>query len=814
MNFNNSNINSINDWADFWFYLIGVNVITADTKNKKTYENWLPWQDEPISEEEHELRNKNGEYNKGIAIIPGLIWRGPYKGKYLVAIDLDNKKAIEEFCRDGLEELKQKTLVEQTSNPEKMHIYFIVEREIPNKASDKSNTEILKKINANEIPALEVKSNGKGIMFCANSPHQKDGNYRIIGTLKPEVFPASMVEERISLVCKKYNIPYGFCNNGNNNNNNNNNNYNFNIGPSIQELFTHGTQILEGHNRHLGILRVMDSLLVKNMGFLTLDEIKGHAYKRNLELCVPPLDDRDMERQWKQALNYANRKIREREKAAKQKQEERLKNNNNNKNTASTTTTTNTKTKVEKQDLIEEATRLVMSIHRFLTIEESKEILYYDDESGVYVSRGEILIEKELDKTFGFRLRTSDITEIKNCVMRKTYVKKEKFDSNLDIINLKNGLYNWRTNEFMAHTPDYYSLNQKTFPYNPEARPKLFIKFLRQVLYLEDIRTAVEIIAYSFIRKNLFEHYFVLIGNGANGKSVFIGILSNLHGLKNVSNVSLHSLVNNRFALADLENKDINVDTELSNTSINDTSILKKLTGIQPLRIEQKGKPAYDAIIYAKLFFNANQLPTTSDNSDAHYRREIILQFPRQFEGENEDPNLLNKIIANEEEMSGIFHLVVNSMRTIVNKNKIHVNASTISQRRAKAKLTQNPVKAFLEDALAKEPGKDDYEKSDDMYDAFYRFCQHHQLYVLGFDAFSETLRKEEGLRKDRKKMKDGKKRTIWYCKLVKWKNTGDSSQKTLMNEEIEEQEQRQEEEKESREEKYRREQEEIRKWG
>ncbi|HSF51545.1 MAG TPA: bifunctional DNA primase/polymerase, partial [Nitrososphaeraceae archaeon] len=433
--FNNNN--NYNNSADFWYYQIGVNVIPADTENKETYENWSQWQDKPIPDELHEERKRNGEYNKGIAIVTGKIWRGKYKGKYLVAIDCDNKKAIEEFCRDGLEELKQKTLVEQTSNPEKMHIYFIVDGEIPNKASDKCNSETLKKINANEIPAIEVKSNGKGIMFCANSPHQKDGNYRIIGTLKPEVFPASMVEERISLVCKKYNIPYGFCNNGNNNNN-----YNFNIGPSIQELFTPGTKILKGHNRHLGILRAMDSLLVKNMGFLTLDEIKGHAHKRNLELCVPPLDDRDMERLWNQALDWANRKIREREEAKqkqqnKQKQEEERQNNNNNKNIASTTTTTsNTKTKVEKQDLIEEATQLVMSIHRFLTIEESKEIFYYDDKSGVYVSGGEVLIEKELDKTFGFKLRTSDITEIKNYVMRKTYVKMQEFDSNLDIINL------------------------------------------------------------------------------------------------------------------------------------------------------------------------------------------------------------------------------------------------------------------------------------------------------------------------------------------------------------------------------------------
>ena len=230
----------------------------------------------------------------------------------------------------------------------------------------------------------------------------------------------------------------------------------------------------------------------------------------------------------------------------------------------------------------------------------------------------------------------------------------------------------------------------------------------------------------------------------------------------------MRSLVNNTFVLSDLENKNINMDTELSSAGINDMSVLKKLIGTQPLRIEQKEKPAYDTIIYAKLFFNANQLPTTSDNSDAHYRREIIIPFPRQFEGKNEDPNLLNKFITNEEEMSGIFYLIINSMRTIVNRNKIHVNASTIRQRRAKAELTRNPVKVFLENALAKEPNQDDYETNEDMHDAFTRFCKYHKLHVLGSDTFSETLRKDHGLKKGRKTI-EGKKKTIWEeCKLGK----------------------------------------------
>jgi hypothetical protein len=204
---------SINDWADFWYYEIGVNPFPANTKEKKTFENWSQYQDKSIPQELHEGRKKNGEYSKGIAIILGPIWRGPDKGKYLVAIDLDNKKAIEEFCGNGLEELKQKTLVEQHADPNKMHIYFIVEREIPNKASDKADVLKLEKIKTNEIPALEVKSNGKGIMFCANSPHVDGSNYRIIGTRKPEVFNAQDVQDRISAICKKYNIPYGFNNN-------------------------------------------------------------------------------------------------------------------------------------------------------------------------------------------------------------------------------------------------------------------------------------------------------------------------------------------------------------------------------------------------------------------------------------------------------------------------------------------------------------------------------------------------------------------------------------------------------------------------
>ena len=427
--------------------------------------------------------------------------------------------------------------------------------------------------------------------------------------------------------------------------------------------------------------------------------------------------------------------------------------------------------KKQRLELIKEGTDFVMSKYRFLTIEESKDILYYDPKVGVYIYGGEIILEKELDKKYGYKLKTADITEIKNYVIRKTYVKKNVFDADIYIINVKNGLLNWRTRELLRHTPDYYSINQKPILYNTNARPIKFLKFLKEVLYLQDIRTAIEIISYTFIRKNWFEYYFILIGNGANGKNVFVGILSHLHGLKNVSNVSLKSLATHRFALAQLENKDINVDTELSRNV--DISNLKKLTGTQPIMVERKGKDPYDVELWAKYFFNTNELPIISDNSDARHRREITIPFPYQFEeGKNDDPELLSKIINDEEEMSGILNLVINSLNIIHHNKKIHTK-STISQRRAKAELTADPVSAFLDidDWVASTNQTEEYVTKDEFYGEFTKFCNDHKLHILSYDAFAKNLKREHKLPNGRKIEDDTngnkKKVTIWFIKRL-----------------------------------------------
>src|SRR5215204_1209209 len=355
--------------------------------------------------------------------------------------------------------------------------------------------------------------------------------------------------------------------------------------------------------------------------------------------------------------------------------------------------------------IVETITEDILNRYRFITIEESKEILVYDN--GVYTQGGEVVIEKTAESLYGYKVANRYLAEIKGHIMRKTYRKREELDLDINIINLKNGLYNIETGEFKEHNPDYLSITQKPVLYDLTKKPKLFGRYLQQVLYATEIRTAVELMAYTLYRDNPFEIIAKLFGYGANGKSVLTGLLTALHGSKNVSNVPLSSMLKNRFALSDLENKYVNVDTELSSTTIHDTTVLKKLTGRQPVRIERKNQRTYDSILYAKLIFSANKIPETMDISDAYFRREIIVSFPNRFEdGKGADPNLLKKLTT-EEELSGIFNVLVVVLRRVL-YNGIFVREKTIEQRRERHQLAVDPIASFLKEAIAEHSEESD----------------------------------------------------------------------------------------------------------
>ncbi|MGC2598412.1 MAG: phage/plasmid primase, P4 family, partial [Nitrososphaeraceae archaeon] len=426
-------------------------------------------------------------------------------------------------------------------------------------------------------------------------------------------------------------------------------------------------EIGEGE-RHQTLLSAADSLLLRHRPRGKTEEwLKNFLSEINQQLCHPtPLPEDEFNEIWNSALKYTSRI--ENEHYSDEREV----------------------TQGDGSNIIESTSEQIKKKYRFAA-RPSKELLYYNN--GVYTTGWEIIIEKEAEEICGYSLSNKALAEIKGHITRSCNHNKEDFDKDLNIINMKNGLYNIQNSELMEHSPDYLSLIQTPVNYDPTAESKYFIKFLREVLYPEDIRTAIRMMAYTFLRDNPYEIINVLFGYGGNGKGVFTGVLTSIHGAQNVSNVPLRAMIHNSFALSDLEGKSVNIDTELSSTSIEDTAVIKKLTGRQPTRIERKNQRAYDTKLHAKLFFSANKIPTTHDTSDAFFRRYVIISFPNNFEGKD-DPDLVRKLTTDD--------LLMIALRRILKNNRgIFVNEKTICERREKYELALNPVGSFLEQAVA-----------------------------------------------------------------------------------------------------------------
>jgi hypothetical protein len=153
-----------NAWADYWRNVIGVNVIPAQTRTKKIFVEWKPWQSQPIPDEVHEKWKSESKFNDGMAIIVGKVWRGQHVGKYLNFIDCDNKKAIDELVAalgyNSLANMSGFLVIEQhADDPTRAHIYVYSDVPFIQKGSDakvvpQGQTD---NIDPNEIPYFEVK---------------------------------------------------------------------------------------------------------------------------------------------------------------------------------------------------------------------------------------------------------------------------------------------------------------------------------------------------------------------------------------------------------------------------------------------------------------------------------------------------------------------------------------------------------------------------------------------------------------------------------------------------------------------------------
>jgi len=210
------------------------------------------------------------------------------------------------------------------------------------------------------------------------------------------------------------------------------------------------------------------------------------------------------------------------------------------------------------------------------------------------------------------------------------------------------------------HCREHYRTAQIPVAYDPAASAPLFQRFLQQIFNgdadaQDKIKALLEMTGYTLMAHCRHEKFVILVGSGANGKSVYLAILEALCGSESVAGVQ-PSQFDNKFQRAHLHNKLANIVTEVKQGEVIDDAALKGIVSGEPTTVEHKHKNPFVMRPFSTCWFGTNHMPHTRDFSDALFRRALVMTFNQVFKPElgNCDPNLKDKLMP---ELSGILNL-------------------------------------------------------------------------------------------------------------------------------------------------------------
>ena len=372
----------------------------------------------------------------------------------------------------------------------------------------------------------------------------------------------------------------------------------------------------------------------------------------------------------------------------------------------------------------------IMLLYKFKTLRETDELLVW--KNGVYVYDPECSVVKEECEKIVKECNTRTCNEIINKIKRRTYVNRGDFDSDVNLINLKNGLYNIQTNEFKEHNSDYLSRIQLPVEFKPDAIPHSFLRYIAECLpRSEDLFMVMEGFASCLLKTSKYEKAFMFIGAGSNGKSTFLELMMEVLGRDNISNVSIHDLTQQRFTKAELEGKLANIYADVESDELKSTGVLKALISGDSILVEKKNQHPFKMRNIAKMFFSANRFPEVLDQSNAMFRRFVIVDWIVTFD-KKKDINLKTKL-KEPQELSGILNILIRLARDLEKRGSFKHNVD-IEKLRRNWNEKADPIRKFIDDNVVLGP---EYEvERVTLYEAYTRFCVENNIVIESRNVF------------------------------------------------------------------------------
>ena len=281
------------------------------------------------------------------------------------------------------------------------------------------------------------------------------------------------------------------------------------------------------------------------------------------------------------------------------------------------------------------------------------------------------------------------------------------------------------------------------YPYTPSVRSKEWENFLTTVTDSDDKKICLlqELSGYVLFPDNRLQKCAVLIGSGANGKSVFLNVLTRIFGSCNVSNVEMSSLSQD-FQTIQLMNSMLNISAETKTNVTGAESRFKQVVAGDEISACYKGKDYITFRPRAKMFLACNEYVKSSDTTEGWTRRFCFVDFPIKFTDypSRENERLIDREIESRltspESLTAIFNWVLEGYVMLRNCGYFTEPDDQL-QITEEFKELSNPLLEF-----AKELHIDDFISNELLYVQYKYWCDESGHKPLARNSFLKRIAK------------------------------------------------------------------------
>lgn len=325
---------------------------------------------------------------------------------------------------------------------------------------------------------------------------------------------------------------------------------------------------------------------------------------------------------------------------------------------------------------------------------------FYEYDGVIWKKQDDTAIKKVISKAMGRFATGGKINSVFNLLAADCHTTQEFNKKRL--MTFKNGTLELDTGTFRKPRYNDYISILLPYDYDPAATAPTWEKFINEVTAGEKDKAMLlqEIAGYCLFPKNSMQKCANLIGDGGNGKSVYVDTLRELFGTENVSAVSISDL-DNQFSRIYLKDSLINLCTEVDPKITHNDGIFKNLTAGDPIDGCYKRKNSVFFTPRAKLIVASNNFIVFPDHTDAIIRRMLFIKFTEKFLTDR-DPQFKHEHKADifltdklKKELSGIFNWVLEGYRRLMQNKRFTHTAESDAIRQSYLE-TINPLFLFI----------------------------------------------------------------------------------------------------------------------